>query len=93
MGFLRDLTGRTAVDAAGQAGDVQAQGAIEASQLLDPFAGVGQQGVDQANFLTDPNAQFDFLQNNPLFQMSLDNANQNTSDSKNNLSVICLTLV
>jgi hypothetical protein len=78
MGFFRDLTGRTAVDAAGQAGDVQAQGAIEASQLLDPFAGVGQQGVDQANFLTDPNAQFDFLQNNPLFKMALDSANQNT---------------
>ena len=78
MGFLRDLTGRTAVDAAGQAGDVQAQGAIEASQLLDPFQQIGQQGLDQANFLTDPNAQFDFLQNNPLFQMSLDNANQNT---------------
>jgi hypothetical protein len=78
MGFLRDLTGKTAVDAAGKAGDVQVQGAIEASQLLDPFQQIGQQGLDQANFLTDPNAQFDFLQNNPLFQMSLDNANQNT---------------
>ena len=78
MGFLRDLTGRTAVDAASNAGDVQVQGSIEASQLLDPFQQIGQQGLDQANFLTDPNAQFDFLQNNPLFQMSLDNANQNT---------------
>ena len=78
MGFVRDLTGSTAVKAAGRAGDVQVQGAIEASQLLDPFKGIGEQGLDQANFLTDPNAQFDFLQNNPLFQMSLDNANQNT---------------
>ena len=78
MGFLRDLTGKTAVDAASNAGDVQVQGSIEASQLLDPFKQIGQQGLDQANFLTDPNAQFDFLQNNPLFQMSLDNANQNT---------------
>jgi hypothetical protein len=78
MGFVRDLTGKTAVDAAGKAGDVQVQGAIEASQLLDPFKGIGQQGLDQAGFLTDPNAQFEFLQNNPLFQMSLDNANQNT---------------
>ena len=78
MRFVRDLTGSTAVKAAGKAGDVQVEGAIEASQLLDPFKGIGEQGLDQANFLTDPNAQFDFLQNNPLFQMSLDNANQNT---------------
>lgn len=78
MGFVRDLTGGTAVDAAKKAGDVQVQGAIEASQLLDPFKGIGQQGLDQANFLTDPNAQFDFLQNNPLFQLALDNANQST---------------
>ena len=40
---------------------------------------MGQQGLDQANFLTDPNAQFDFLQNNPLFQLGLDNANTQTN--------------
>ena len=33
MGFVRDLTGKTAVDAAKKAGGVQEQGAIEASQL------------------------------------------------------------
>ena len=78
MGFVRDLTGKTAVEGAKKASDVQVQGSIEASQLLDPFKGIGQQGLDQASFLTDPNAQFDFLQNNPLFQLALDNANQNT---------------
>jgi len=78
MGFVRDLTGRTAVDAAKKGADAQVQGSIEASQLLDPFKGIGEQGLAQAGFLTDPNAQFEFLQNNPLFQMSLDNANQNT---------------
>jgi hypothetical protein len=78
MGFFRDLTGGTAVEAAEKAGDVQVQGAIEASQLLDPFKQIGEQGLDQANFLTDPNAQFEFLQNNPLFKMALDNANQST---------------
>jgi len=54
------------------------QAGRDASALLDPFAGIGQQGLEQANFLTDPQAQFDFLQNNPLFQMGLDNANQQT---------------
>ena len=89
MGFVRDLTGKTAANRAGQAGDLQSQAALDASQLqvqagrdasalLDPFAGIGQQGLEQANFLTDPQAQFDFLQNNPLFQMGLDNANQQT---------------
>lgn len=55
-----------------------AAGGQRAGNLLDPFAAVGQQGVDQAGFLTDPQAQFDFLQNNPLFQLGLDNANRQT---------------
>lgn len=50
----------------------------EAQGFLEPFAGVGQGGVEQAGFLTDPQAQFDFLQNNPLFQLGLDNANRET---------------
>ena len=51
----------------------------EGQEFLAPFGGVGLQGVEQAGFLTDPQAQFDFLQNNPLFQASLDNANRQTS--------------
>lgn len=89
MGFVRDLTGKTAANRAAQAGDIQAQAALDgadlqvqagkdASALLNPFAGIGQQGLGQSSFLTDPQAQFDFLQNNPLFQMGLDNANQQT---------------
>ena len=50
-----------------------------AQGFLDPFAGVGQQGVDIASFLTSPQEQFDFLQNNPLFQLGLDNANTQTN--------------
>ena len=50
----------------------------EAQGFLEPFGGVGVGAVEQAGFLTDPNAQFDFLQNNPLFQMGLDNANDQT---------------
>lgn len=51
----------------------------EAGQsFLQPFGEVGQQGAAQAGFLTDPKAQFDFLQNNSLFQIGLDNANRQT---------------
>lgn len=46
--------------------------------FLEPFQVLGEQGLAQAGFLTDPQAQFDFLQNNPLFQLGLDNANRQT---------------
>ena len=122
MGFIRDLTGKTAVNAAKQSGELLTNAALEGSQLqsqgfldaantgsnaalsaagqqsqgfmdanagqvqssnnasamFDPYAQLGQSGIDQAGFLTDPNQQFNFLQNNPLFQMGLDNANQQT---------------
>jgi hypothetical protein len=147
MGFIRDLTGKTAVNAAKQSGELLTEAALEGSQLqsqgfldsagitadgasraaqlqaqgfldaantgassalnaanqqsqgfrnanaaqvqnsnrasamFDPFAQLGQSGVNQAGFLTDPNQQFNFLQNNPLFQMGLDNANQQTMNS------------
>jgi len=67
-----------AAQASLDAANIQVDRSQEASALLDPFQGIGQQGLDQAGFLTDPQAQFDFLQNNPLFQLSLDNANTQT---------------
>lgn len=90
MGFVRNLTGSNQAKAAKQAGEIQSEAATDAAgnvlaageqagSLLDPFAAIGQTGVDQASFLTDPNAQFDFLQSNPLFQMGLDNANTQTN--------------
>jgi hypothetical protein len=79
MGFVRRVTGKDAAKDARKAGELQALGAEEASQLFDPFAQAGQQGLDQAGFLTDPQAQFNFLQNNPLFQLGLDNANTQTN--------------
>jgi len=51
----------------------------EGQGFLQPFQQLGEQGLAQANFLTDPQAQFDFLQNNPLFQLGLDNANTQTN--------------
>lgn len=47
-------------------------------EFLTPAAQAGQLGLEQAGFLTDPQAQFDFLQNNPLFQMSLEQAGTET---------------
>mgnify|MGYP000070628996 CR=1 FL=1 len=111
MGFIRDLTGKTAVNAAKKSGELLTEAALEGSQiqsqgfldsantrstgfndannsqmqssnrassLFDPYSQLGQSGIDQSGFLTDPNQQFNFLQNNPLFQMGLDNANQQT---------------
>ena len=92
LGLVDDITGEDAAkDAARDAAKVQAAAggdAIAAQQLasakgqefLTPFAQVGQQGIDQSNFLANPQAQFDFLQNNPLFQMGLDNANTQTQN-------------
>lgn len=55
--------------------------AEEGQAFLEPFGSLGVQGVKQAGFLTDPQAQFDFLQNNPLFNLQLQNLNQQTGRS------------
>ena len=88
-----DLSGQAATtaaqEAAAAAGDMQQLALLqaaektkraraEAQRFLEPYGGVGQAGVDQAGFLTDPQAQYDFLQNNPLFAASLENANTGT---------------
>lgn len=93
MGFVRKvvggLTGETAAEAAIQSGEIQAESVAEALEetraareqglgFLQPFQQVGQQGLGQAGFLTDPTAQFDFLQNNPLFQMALEQSGRET---------------
>ena len=94
MGIVKDffggITGSSQADAARDAAALQAQSGREALAelqrgkeqglgFLQPFEVLGQQGLDQAGFLTDPQAQFDFLQNNPLFQLGLDNANTQTN--------------
>jgi len=58
--------------AGGRAATEQALG------FFEPFAGAAQQGFEGASFLTDPQERFDFLQNNPLFQLQLENANRRT---------------
>ena len=89
MGFVTEtfntLTGGAGAEAARGAGRIQARatergiGEVEAAReaglgFLQPFQQVGEQGLGQAGFLTDPTAQFEFLQQNPLFQAALEQA-------------------
>lgn len=87
-----DFAGEGAQEAAINAANIQAQAGTEgiaaaeaaagrAQEFLSPFAGVGQRGIEESSFLANPQAQFDFLQNNPLFQLALENANRGTSQT------------
>lgn len=86
------LTGETQAEASLQGADIQAQagrealaelirGKEEGQQFLAPFEALGQQGLAGAGILTDPQAQIDFLQQNPLFQLSLDEARRGTQQT------------
>lgn len=57
------------------------QGGVTSQQFLEPLAGVGQRGIDLAGFIGDPNAQAQFAQNNPLFDLGLQNLNEQTQKS------------
>jgi hypothetical protein len=93
MGFVSNLvgtiTGSNAADAAQSAGETQYQGTLaqieeakrasaEGQKFLAPYGDVGKGALDKLSFLTDPGAQFSYLQNNPLFKLALENANQTT---------------
>lgn len=84
------ITGSTqAAEGAQEAARIQAESGREAiarqevaagraQEFFEPFAGVSERGVEASQFLANPQAQFDFLQNNPLFNLALENANQRT---------------
>jgi len=93
MGFVKNtiksITGSAAADAATRGAELQeastreaiaaTQAAAERGQeFLQPFEAPGQQGLEQASFLTDPQQQFDFLQSNPLFSLALEQAQTGT---------------
>ena len=90
LGLIKtDFAGDEAAQAATRAGDIQAragEAAIEerresaqrAQGFFEPLQGVAERGIEGSSFLADPDAQFDFLQNNPLFKLALENANQRT---------------
>jgi len=84
-----DFAGEQAQEAALEGAAIQAQAGREAlvsteeareraQTFFEPFAGAAERGVEASQFLADPQAQFDFLQDNPLFQLALENANQRT---------------
>jgi len=96
MGFLSQLgnvfTGSEDAKARKKAGRIQQEEAINqagqiresgqaAQALFDPLTGVGQQGIDLAGFLGNPQQQFDFIQSNPLFKLGLENLNTQTNQS------------
>jgi len=56
----------------------QREAAERGQEFFAPFAGVAERGVAESDFLANPQAQFDFLQSNPLFKLALENANQQT---------------
>jgi hypothetical protein len=76
--------GRELSEAAMRAGDMRARGGRQAfdffREQLDPFAGAfGKKDIRGLNALaTDPEAQMNFLQNNPLFESLMNQAKQNT---------------
>jgi hypothetical protein len=89
---IGSVTGSTAADASVDSAQIQAdsgqlaideiqRATAEGQSFLQPFQQIGQEGLDQSSFLTNPEEQFNFLQNNPLFQMGLDNANTVTQKS------------
>jgi hypothetical protein len=96
MGFVSNIkdqvSGKAGSEASKQAANIQAASGSEAlaeqrvsvdqaQGFFQPLQGVAQRGIDESSFLANPQAQFDFLQSNPLFQMGLDNANRVTQQS------------
>lgn len=84
------ITGKTSGDAARDAANLQREGVSEAiaetrratesaQGRFEPFDDFPQRGAEAANFLANPQTQFDFLQSNPLFNLALENANTQTN--------------
>jgi len=93
MSFIKDtfddITGRSQRDAVreGQAQQEDfmrqamaqmQQGQDQAMGYYQPFESIIPRAIESTNFLGDPQAQFEYLQTNPLFQLALDNANGQT---------------
>jgi hypothetical protein len=49
-------------------------------EILQPLSGIGARAAQESQFLANPQAQFDFLQSNPLFNLALENANKQTKN-------------
>jgi hypothetical protein len=103
MGFVDNLSGKTAARAATKGAGIQA-GALEeskgiiqdgsdaakgilvdqfgnATQPYDQFQGVTNQALGMSDILFDPQAQASYLQNNPIYQNALQQAQDSTNAS------------
>lgn len=69
---------RTQAQAGREAIDFQEAQADRGLDILSQFDPLVDRGMAVSDFLADPDAQFQFLQDNPLFQMALDEANAGT---------------
>lgn len=76
---------RRAANQQAQAGEAaivaQREAAQRAQGFFQPFQGAAERGIEASSFLANPQAQFDFLQSNPLFNLSLENANRQTQQA------------
>jgi hypothetical protein len=68
--------GRQQAAAGREAIGYQEQQAERGFGLFDQYQPLVQQGIDASGFLANPQAQYDFLQGNPLFSAALENANR-----------------
>ena len=103
MGFVDNLSGKTAAKAAIKGAGIQA-GALEESKGIiqegsdtaqgilvdqfgnatspfDQFSGVTNQALGMSDILFDPQAQASYLQNNPIYQNALQQAQDSTNAS------------
>lgn len=73
MGFVRDLTGATAADAAMTAGRNQYQGAQQAMGMIgDAYS----QALSPLQALATGEGQLSYLQNNPMFQAAIGSSSE-----------------
>ncbi len=73
-----DVRGKTAARAAKKAGKELNRAAIENAEKFQPYIDLGLGAIDHHEFLLDPNLQYQWLQDNPLFSLMLENANTAT---------------
>jgi hypothetical protein len=96
MGFVKNVingfVGNTAADASRDAADLQAQSGREgiafqretrdlARTDLAPFTGLGSSNIGALQTILTPQGQSDYLKQNPLFTMALDNLNRSSNNT------------
>jgi hypothetical protein len=87
-----NLSGMASADAAAEAADIQAEAGREAVGLaretrdiaradLAPFRNFGQSNIAGLQNILSPQGQADYLRNNPLFNIAMDNLNRSSNNT------------